>query len=181
MCFWHIHHSVFFGVYAMLVTVGKTVYTIGRGGSFFFTGVPPQGGQGVPDPGGVEHFTASWAATRRAQINGMASNSPCPTHHKATAPSVTCYHVDMRPRDNNPNSPLGVGGLTSFVFSLSTTRPTPARGRGLPLPLPCPLGPGGGAPRPVRASKMAQDGAKRASESPRCPPIWFERAQDGSI
>ena len=42
-------------------------------------------------------------------------------------------------------------------------------------------GPGRGVSRAVRAPKMAQDGYKRASESPRWPPISLNIAQHGSI
>ena len=49
-----------------------------------------------------------------------------------------------------------------------------------PPPTPCP-GPGREGPRAVRASKMAHDGSKKASESPRLPPRWLKMAQDGPI
>ena len=66
-------------------------------------------------------------------------------------------------RASNPTSPLGVGGLRRFFFHL----PFFPFGEGFtPPPTPSP-GPGRGVSRRVGASKMAQDGSKRASESPR--------------
>ena len=76
----------------------------------------------------------------------------------------------------NPTSPLGVGGLELLLFHL----PLFPFGEGFtPPPTPSP-GPGRGGPRGVGASKMAQDGSKRASESPRWPRRWLKIAQDRS-
>ena len=46
----------------------------------------------------------------------------------------------------------------------------------LPTPPPCVWT---GGPRPIAASKMAQDGFKRAPETPRLPPRWPKIAVDG--
>eukprot|EP00959_Pyramimonas_sp_CCMP1952_P156208 3266977-Pyramimonas_sp.AAC.1 len=53
----------------------------------------------------------------------------------------------------------------------STTPPSPAWGRG----------PGRGAPRSVRAPKMAQDSPKRASNAPRWFPRWTYIPEHGAI
>ena len=66
--------------------------------------------------------------------------------------------------------------MGSFLFH----PPSPPSGRSLLLPLPSSPGPGRGVPQRVGASKMAQDGSKGASESPRWPPIWLKTAQDAS-
>ena len=49
-----------------------------------------------------------------------------------------------------------------------------------PSPIPVGLGEGRGGRGGVRASKMAQDGSKMASESPRWPPRSLKIAQHGS-
>ena len=74
-----------------------------------------------------------------------------------------CSSVRLADDPKNPTSPLGVGGLERFFFHL----PSSPSGRGLPLPPTPSPGPGRAPPRRVGASKMAQDGSKRASESPR--------------
>eukprot|EP00959_Pyramimonas_sp_CCMP1952_P163494 3418339-Pyramimonas_sp.AAC.1 len=69
----------------------------------------------------------------------------------------------LEDEEENPASPLGVGGLGSFLFHL----PCFPFGEGFtPLPNPSP-GPGRARSRAVRMSKMAQDGCMNASDSPR--------------
>ena len=82
-------------------------------------------------------------------------------------------------RQANPTSPLGVGGLANFVFSLPKPPPSPARGRGLPLPLPPPLGLGWGG----QSGQSVQDGPRWLQEGLREPKMASKMpkvGQDGS-
>ena len=82
-------------------------------------------------------------------------------------------HRSLESFADNPTSPLGCR------WSRELPLPTPffPFGDGFtPPPTPSP-GPGRGGSRVVGMSKMAQDGSKRASESPRWPPRWLKIAQ----
>ena len=75
-------------------------------------------------------------------------------------------------------SALWARWFNESLSSLLQSPSFPCSGDGFTPPPTPSLGSGRGAPRGVRRSFLAQDGSKRASESPRCSPRWPRIRQD---
>ena len=105
-----------------------------------------------------------------------ATPTPLPRNTKLPPPQPPPARNNLR----ESHQPPGRRWFCQLCLLSAKTSSFPCSGEGVtPPPTPSP-GPGRGGPRAVRAPKMAQDGSKRASESPRWPPRSLKIAQHGS-